>query len=337
MTVVVLAAEGAAAGGTPVPKTSMLVIGATGTLGRQVVRRALDEGYDVRCLVRPRPVPADFLREWGATTVFGDLSDPEELPAALVGVHTIVDCATGRPEEPIKKVDWDAKCKLIQSAKVMNVQKYVFMSIDKCDKHPEVPLMNIKYCTERYLEASGLNYTTLRLCGFMQPLISAYAVPILEEQAVWGTSDQTKVAYMDTMDIAMMTMAAVREPASDKKTYTLAGPRAYTTREVIAMCEKLAGVEAEVTVVPGVTLAVARAFTSFFQWTRDAADRLAFAQIMGSNETFDNQNMQAVCAELNVDYDELTTLPGYLEEYYGRIIKKLGKVKAESKQKDFYL
>ena len=47
-----------------------------------------------------------------------DLNDPTSLPAALVGIHTVVDCATARPEESTQKVDWDGKVALIQCAQV---------------------------------------------------------------------------------------------------------------------------------------------------------------------------------------------------------------------------
>ena len=79
----------------------------------------------VRCIVRPRQNPADFLRDWGATTVQADLGDPSSLPATLVGIHTVIDCATARPEESTQKVDWVGKKALIQCAQV------------GCDLHPE--------------------------------------------------------------------------------------------------------------------------------------------------------------------------------------------------------
>lgn len=50
----------------------------------------------------------------------------------------------------------------------MGIQRYVFFSIFDCEKNPEVPLLQVKSCTEKFLQASGLNYTTFRLCGFMQ-------------------------------------------------------------------------------------------------------------------------------------------------------------------------
>lgn len=57
---------------------------------------------------------------------------------------------------------------LIQCAKAMGIQKFIFFSIHNCDKHPEVPLMEIKHCTEKFLRDSGLNHVVIRLCGFMQ-------------------------------------------------------------------------------------------------------------------------------------------------------------------------
>lgn len=50
----------------------------------------------------------------------------------------------------------------------MGIQRYIFFSIHNAEKHPEVPLMQVKTCTEKFVQQSGLNYTVFRLCGFMQ-------------------------------------------------------------------------------------------------------------------------------------------------------------------------
>ena len=50
------------------------------------------------------------------------------------------------------QVDWEGKKALITAAKAMGIQRYIFYSIVDCDKSPDVALMNIKRCTELYLE-----------------------------------------------------------------------------------------------------------------------------------------------------------------------------------------
>ena len=302
----------------------------------ELARIGLDEGYDVRCLVRPRLNPADFLRDWGATTVSADLTKPETLPPAFVGVHTVIDASTARPEEDSYAIDWEAKVATIQTAAAMGISRYVFYSIDQCDKHREVPLMNMKYAVEEYLKVSGMDYTVLRLCGFMQPLIAGYAVPVLEEQPLWGTDDDTKTAYLDTQDVAKMTLAAVRREEAANKVMTLAGPKSYSVREVIALCEKLGGAEAKVSKVPVALLKLTRAVTRFFQWTSSASDRLAFAEVLASGIKFE-ADMTETYKILGMSEDEVTTLEEYLEEYFSKILAKLKEVGGESRQRDFYL
>ncbi|MEP0919149.1 SDR family oxidoreductase [Leptolyngbya sp. DQ-M1] len=311
---------------------SVLIVGATGTLGRQITRRALDEGYKVRCLVRSSRRAA-FLKEWGAELVTGNLCYPETLPAALEGVTAVIDAATARATDSlsIRQIDWIGKVNLIQATKAAGVDRYIFLSILDAEKFPNVPLMEIKTCTEKFLAESGLDYTILRPCGFLQGLIGQYAIPILEGQGVWVMGSTAPTAYMDTIDIAKFAVQCLKVPESISKTLPVVGSKAWSADEIIKLCERLSGKEARVTKTPIGVVRATRRIAQFFQWTWNIADRLAFTEVVATGRPL-VAPMDETYQILNLNPQEMTTLESYMQEYFSRILKKLKEVEYAQEQ-----
>jgi uncharacterized protein YbjT (DUF2867 family) len=271
-----------------------------------------------------------FLKEWGAELIKGDLCYPESLPLALAGVDAVIDAATSRPtdSESIKRVDWEGKVSLIQAVKTAGIDRFIFFSILGNQNFPEVPLMEIKRCTELFLAESGLNYTILQPCGFMQGLISQYAIPILDGQGVWITGTSSAIAYMDTQDIAKFAVRALSVPATERKTFPIVGTRAWSADEIIRLCERLSDKSAKIARMPLGVLRAMRSFLGFFQWGWNVSDRLAFTEVMASGKTLDAP-MQEVYETFELSDQETTTLEDYLKEYFSRIMKKLKEIEFE--------
>ena len=313
---------------------NLLIVGATGTLGRQIARRALDEGYQVRCLVRNYRKAA-FLKEWGAELVPGSLCEPETLPPALEGVSAVIDAATARATDSlsVKQVDWEGKVALIQATAAAKVERFIFFSFLDAEKYPQVPLLEIKRCTELFLAESGLNYTILRPCGFLQGLIGQYAMPILDGQTIWVPGESSAIAYMDTQDIAKFAIRALSVPATEKKTFPVVGSRAWEAAEIIRLCERLSGKEAKVTRPQTRILRATRQVAKWFQWTWNISDRLAFAEVLATAKPL-KAPMDEVYATFGLDPKEMTTLESYLQDYFNRIVKKLKELEyAQAKTK----
>jgi len=255
---------------------------------------------------------------------------PETITPALEGIDAIIDAATARITDSlsIRAVDWEGKVNLIQSVKAAEIDRYIFFSILNAEKHPDVPLMDIKNCTELFLAESGLNYTTLRLGGFMQGLIAQYAIPILDNQVVWITGESTPIAYMNTQDIAKFAIRALEVPETAKQTFPVVGTRAWEAYEIMNLCERLSGETAKISRVSLAILRLMRRVTRFFQWGQNTADRLTFAEVFASGNPFDAE-MEDVYQTFGIAREEITTLEEYMDEYFTRIMKKLKEIDYE--------
>ncbi len=307
----------------------VLVVGGTGTLGRQIARRALDQGHQVRCMVRS-PRKASFLQEWGCELTRGDLLEPDSLAYALEGQEAVIDAATARPGDPegVYAIDWDGKLNLLRACEKAAVGRFVFVSLLDAERHRNVPLMDIKYCTEQLLISSGFDYTILRCVAFMQGVIGQFAIPVLEGQTVWVSGASTPIAYMNTQDVARFAVAALERPATERAAFPVVGPKAWNTGEVIQLCEKYSGKPARVFRVRPFLIRLMQGVASFFEPGVNVAERLSFAEVTGGGRPLDAP-MDESYAAFGLDPSATTRLEDYLKEYYDTILRRLREMEAD--------
>lgn len=302
---------------------TLLILGGTGMLGRQIVRKALENGFEVRCIVRNKNT-ANFLKEWGAELVYGDLTIPETLPLSFQGITAVIDASTRTATDstPLIEVDWYGKLILLELAKFVKVQRFIFLSILNCEQYASINLMYMKYNLEQLLKKCGVPFTIFKYSGFFQTLINEYAVPILDQKPIRIPTELNTVYYIDTQDAAFFCIKSLSIKKTINKTFSVGSYKSWNSNEIIELCERLSGQKANIQIVSTLFLKFLRKLTSFFEWSLNISERLAFAEVSTNYNNF-FPALNYTYKILRINPKELLELDFYFREYFEIMLNML--------------
>ena len=207
----------------------ILVIGATGTVGSEVVRQLVATGERPRALVRD---PATARQRLGdqVEQVVGDLDRPETIAAALAGVDRVFLLTTQSSRQP----EWERA--VIGAAARAGVGQLVKLSVFRANEQSPLQVARQHGQAERVLAQSGLAATILRPVFFMQNLLA-----MVHDGAIATAAGDGRVAMVDARDIAAVAVATLTGGGHAGKTYTLTGPQALSFYQVASVLSRQTG------------------------------------------------------------------------------------------------
>ncbi|MBK1820992.1 SDR family oxidoreductase [Burkholderia orbicola] len=202
---------------------TILVTGATGRIGRQLVRQLVDRGADVRVLVRD-PAKADFPA--AVTVAQGDMLDVDALRAAFSGVRTLFLLNGVAGDEFTQALI------ALNLAREAGIERVVYLSVLHADRFVNVPHFAVKFGAERMIEQMGFSATILRPAYFMDN--DATVKDVIVGHGVYPMPIGGKgIAMVDARDIAEVAALELirRHDAPGKlpvETLNLVGPDTLT-------------------------------------------------------------------------------------------------------------
>jgi uncharacterized protein YbjT (DUF2867 family) len=215
---------------------TILVTGATGNVGRNVVEQLVNRGADVRALVRD-PSKAGFAAS--VEVVQGDLLDVDSLRSAMSGVSTLF-LLNG-----VVSDEFTQALIALNVARAAGVERIVYLSVIHSDMYVNVPHFAGKFGVERMIEQMGMNATILRPAYYMDNEITIkdvvtgygiYPMPI-------GDKGLAMIDARDVGEVAAIELIRREQSATPLPTnrINLVGPDTLTGASAAAIWTEVLG------------------------------------------------------------------------------------------------
>lgn len=214
----------------------VLMLGATGTIGRATVRALVRHGHEVVCLVRPKAgagsmlAPGDSARLFeGATVRVGEVTDPLSLARdGFCGERfdALVSCLASRTGSPRDAwaIDHQAHLQVLAAAKDAGVKQVVLLSAI-CVQKPLLAFQQAKLAFEKELMACGLTYSIVRPTAFFKSLSGQVErVRLGKPFLVFGDGQLTACKPISDDDLGDYLAGCLVDPARHNRVLPIGGP-----------------------------------------------------------------------------------------------------------------
>jgi len=220
----------------------ILVTGATGNVGSQVVRELRGMGVNVRAFVRDRHRATEKLGD-DVELALGDFGDAASVQRAVEGADAVFLSSADSPQ----KVEHETG--VIDAAVEAGVRRIVKASTLGAEPGSPLPPFDWNGRSEEHLRRTSVGHVVLQSSFYMTNLFAA-AEPIRHTSRLFAPSGEGRVAMIDPRDVAAVAAVVLTGDGHDGETYTLTGPAAISYGDVADALSGATGKQVDYVDVP---------------------------------------------------------------------------------------
>lgn len=242
----------------------VLVAGATGYLGRYVIKELKKQGYWIRALAR-NPGKLENLKGSIDEIFIGEVTRPETLDKVCEGIDFVfssVGITRQKNGMTYMDVDYQGNKNLLDLAMKNNVSKFIYVSVINAHMMMDLKMIRAKERFVEELKESGLNYAVIRPTGFFSDMLEFLKMAQKGRVSLFGNGEN-KINPIHGADLAEVCVTALNKP---EKEINVGGPETLTFKEIAELAFKVLNKKAKISTLPlwmiGVILPVLRTFTS---------------------------------------------------------------------------
>lgn len=223
----------------------IFITGATGFVGRNIIREGIKQGYSFTCLVRNISQAETIFPHANCSFIEGDITRQETLQSAIKGNNAVINLVgiiTAGKHSSFEEIHFKGAKNLIDAAKNADAEKFIQMRALGAREDGKTDYQVTKWHAEEYLRKSGLNYTIFKpsvIFGKEDKFINLF-VKILKFSPIFPAIGRGTLEPVWVGDVAECFIDSLTNPKTFNQTIELGGGKVFSQKELLNLiCRKL--------------------------------------------------------------------------------------------------